>query len=184
MASTVEQRELSDSLGISSALYLGATDMLKLKAVLESTDDRDHGARALRRLAMVPMTATLARTTGIVAYMAKLQFELEQSELEPPGVCEELRSTIESVARIRSSLPGPSAGPCSNPHPSGQPQTPHLASASPTSGQRTSHWVGNNPIRTRKPQRSSFTPTPFQAPRRNYKSYLKNPFSYRHPARH
>ena len=101
VSAAAEQLALSDSLDVSSALYLGATDMLKLKAVLESSDDRDHGARALRRLAMVPMTAKLARTTGIAAYMAKLQFELEQSELDVPGVCEELRSTIESVARIR-----------------------------------------------------------------------------------
>ena len=73
VADTAEQRELSDSLGVSSALYLGAADMLKLKAALEEPNDLAHALRVLRRLSMVPMTTRLDTTSGMVAFLAELQ---------------------------------------------------------------------------------------------------------------
>ena len=73
VASAAEQRDLSDSLGVSSALYLGASDTLRLRAVLEQPKDQSHALRVLRRLSMVPMTLKLEETTGIAAFVAELQ---------------------------------------------------------------------------------------------------------------
>jgi hypothetical protein len=73
VAGAAEQRELSDSLGVSSALYLGASDMLKLRAMLEEPNDLTHALRVLRRLSMVPMTMRLDTTSGMVAFLAELQ---------------------------------------------------------------------------------------------------------------
>ena len=71
-AEDTERRNLSDSLGVSSAIHLGMADMLKLKAVLDAPDSAAHVDRALTRLAMVPMTAKLERATGVVAMLAEL----------------------------------------------------------------------------------------------------------------
>jgi hypothetical protein len=54
VASVAEQRELSDSLGVSSALMLGAGDMLKLQAAIDEAEDMDQvratlAARAVAR---------------------------------------------------------------------------------------------------------------------------------------
>ena len=72
VADAAEQRELSDGLGVSSALYLGAHDMLHLRAMLEQPNDAEHTQRVLRRLSMAPMTAQLDTTTGFVAFMIEL----------------------------------------------------------------------------------------------------------------
>ena len=72
VASTAEQRELSDSLGVSSALYLGANDMLKLKAMLEEPDAPAQVLRVLRRLSMVPMTIQLNNSTDMLEFMVLL----------------------------------------------------------------------------------------------------------------
>ena len=72
MIANAELCALSDSLGISSALYLGATDMLKLHVMLEQPDDTAHALCVLRRLSTVPITAQLESTTGILALMREL----------------------------------------------------------------------------------------------------------------
>ena len=66
-----EHSALSDRLGVSTALYLGATDMLKLLAMLEQPDDQTHALRVLRRLSTVPMTAQLESTTGFLAFLVE-----------------------------------------------------------------------------------------------------------------
>ena len=73
VANAAELRELSDSLDVSSALYLGAQDMLKLRTMLEQPHDLVHAERVLRRLSMTPMTSKLDETTGFVALMAELR---------------------------------------------------------------------------------------------------------------
>lgn len=68
-----EQSELSDALGVSSALYLCAADVLKLRAMIEQPEDPAHLLRVLRRLSSVPMTLQLDATSGMVAFFAELQ---------------------------------------------------------------------------------------------------------------
>ena len=72
VAGAAEQRELSDSLGVSSALYLGASDLLKLRAVIEDPPDVDHAMRVLRRLSTVPMTSQLDAATGMLSCLSTL----------------------------------------------------------------------------------------------------------------
>ena len=81
VADVAEQRELSDN--VSSALYLGASDMLKLHAMLEQPDDQAHALCVLRRLSTVPITAQLESTTGILALMRELSTdEIVQAAVE------------------------------------------------------------------------------------------------------
>ena len=83
VADVAEQRELSDNLSVSSALYLGASDMLKLHAMLEQPDDQAHALCVLRRLSTVPITAQLESTTGILALMRELSTdEIVQAAVE------------------------------------------------------------------------------------------------------
>ena len=49
VVSAAELGALSDNLGVSSALYLGASDMLKLRAMLEQPDDQAHALRGSLR---------------------------------------------------------------------------------------------------------------------------------------
>ena len=72
VASTTEQRELSDSLGVSSALYLGATDMLKLRAMLDEPDTPAQVLHVLRRLSMAPLTIQLNNSTDMLECMVSL----------------------------------------------------------------------------------------------------------------
>ena len=72
VASTTELRELSDSLGVSSALYLGATDMLKLRAMLDEPDTPAQVLHVLRRLSMAPLTIQLNKSTDILNFMVSL----------------------------------------------------------------------------------------------------------------
>ena len=72
VASTAEQCELSDSLGVSSALYLGASDMLKLRAMLEEPDSPAQVLRVLRRLSMAPLTIQLNNATDMLEFMVSL----------------------------------------------------------------------------------------------------------------
>ena len=72
VASTTELRELSDSLGVSSALYLGATDMLKLRAMLDEPDTPAQLLHVLRRLSMAPLTIQLNKSTDILNFMVSL----------------------------------------------------------------------------------------------------------------
>ena len=72
VSSDREIRALSDSLGVSSALYLGASDMLKLRAMLEEPKDPAHALRVLRRLSMAPLTTQLETSTGILAFADEL----------------------------------------------------------------------------------------------------------------
>ena len=65
----IAERELSDKLGVSSALMLGAHDMLRLRAMLEEPTNMAHAQLVLRRLSMVPMTIKLDETTGFVTFM-------------------------------------------------------------------------------------------------------------------
>ena len=51
---------------------LGASDMLKLQAMLEEPNDMAHAQCVLRRLSMVPMTMQLDATTGFLAFMVEL----------------------------------------------------------------------------------------------------------------
>ena len=101
MAGAAEQRELSDQLGVSSALYLGAHDMLKLRAMLEQPDDLAHAERVLRRLSMVPMTSKLDDTTGFVAFMAELSGQETVQAAVRAGAEEALNATA-LIARIVS----------------------------------------------------------------------------------
>ena len=73
MTRTAKLHELSDALGVSSSLYLGMTDMLKLKAALEEPEDATHVKCTLKRLSMVPMTAALESESGIVACVRELR---------------------------------------------------------------------------------------------------------------
>ena len=62
---------LSNELGVSATLYLGAEDVLKLRALLESSDE-SKTLRVLERLKSVPMTRELRNSTRIdesVAYL-------------------------------------------------------------------------------------------------------------------
>ena len=101
VASAAEQRALSDSLGVSSALYLGVSDMLKLQAMLEQPDNLAHAQRVLRRLSMVPMTSKLDETTGFVAFMAELSDQEMVQAAVQAGAEDALRATA-LIARIVS----------------------------------------------------------------------------------
>jgi hypothetical protein len=61
------------SLGVSTALYLGAEDVLKLRASLtEHADAPAEQLRVLNRLASVPMTRELCNNTRIDEAVAQL----------------------------------------------------------------------------------------------------------------
>ena len=57
---------------MSSALYLGASDMLKLRAMLEEPDTPAQVLRVLRRLSMVPLTIQLNNSTDMLELMVSL----------------------------------------------------------------------------------------------------------------
>lgn len=101
VASTAEQRELSDALGISSALYLGASDMLKLKAMLEEPTDMVHTQLVLRRLSMVPMTIKLNETTGFAAFLVELSSDETVQAAVQAGAEDAVHATT-LIARIVS----------------------------------------------------------------------------------
>ena len=101
MASTAEQRELSDSLGVSSALYLGANDMLKLKAMLEEPDAPAQVLRVLRRLSMVPMTIQLNNSTDMLEFMVLLSTDDTVQAAVQAGV-EEAAEVAALAARVVS----------------------------------------------------------------------------------
>ena len=101
MAGAAEQRELSDQLGVSSALYLGAHDMLKLRAMLEQPDNLAHAECVLRRLSSVPMTSKLDDTTGFVAFMAELSGQETVQAAVQAGAEEAVHATA-LIARIVS----------------------------------------------------------------------------------
>ena len=101
MAGDAEQRALSDSLGVSSALYLGAADMLKLKGMLEEPTDMAHAQLVLRRLSMVPMTCKLDETTGFVAFMAGLSSD-ETVQAAVEAGAEAAVQTVTLITRIVS----------------------------------------------------------------------------------
>ena len=101
VADAAELRQLSDSLCVSTALYLGAHDMLKLRAMLEEPDDLEHAERVLRRLSMVPMTSKLDETTGFVAFMAELSCQETVQAAVQAGAEEAVHATA-LIARIVS----------------------------------------------------------------------------------
>ena len=101
MSGTAEQRELSDSLGVSSALYLSASDVLKLRAMLEEPNDLAYAQRVLRRLSMVPMTIKLDETTGFVAFLAGLSSE-ETVQAAVQAGAEGAEWVVTIIARIVS----------------------------------------------------------------------------------
>ena len=109
VADAAEQRELSDGLGVSSALYLGAADMLKLKAVLEAPNDAAHAQRVLRRLSMVPMTMQLDTTTGFLAFMVELSTD-ETVQATVQAGAEEAVQAASLITRILSTWEARSSG--------------------------------------------------------------------------
>ena len=66
-------RALSDELGVSSALYLGASDMRKLRDIISDTSEYTQTERALHRFSMMPMTIVLDRNTSMVEFVSELQ---------------------------------------------------------------------------------------------------------------
>ena len=101
VASAADQRELSDSLGVSSALYLSAADMLKLKAMLEQPDDVAHALRVLQRLSTVPITRQLEETAGILAFLVGLSADETMQAAVEAGE-EEAKQAVTLMARIVS----------------------------------------------------------------------------------
>ena len=101
VAADAEQRALSDNLGVSSALMLGAHDMLRLRAMLEEPTDTAHAQLVLRRLSMVPMTIKLDETTGFVAFMAGLSSD-ETVQAAVEAGAEAAVQMVRLIARIRS----------------------------------------------------------------------------------
>ena len=87
VASTVALRELSDGLGVSSALYLGASDLLKLRAMIEQPEDQAHALRVLRRLSTVPMTGQLNVATSMLACLAELSVGRREGAGSGAGGC-------------------------------------------------------------------------------------------------
>ena len=63
--SVAEMNALSDTLGVSAARTLGVSDTETLRGVLEAPADGAQLMRALRRLAMAPLTVGLSASTGI-----------------------------------------------------------------------------------------------------------------------
>ena len=72
MAGILDVRALSDELGVSSALYLGASDVRKLRDMI-SASEHAKTERALRRFSMMPMTLVLDRNTHMVEFVSDLQ---------------------------------------------------------------------------------------------------------------
>lgn len=101
VASAAEQRDLSDSLGVSSALYLGVSDTLRLRSMLEQPSDQAHALLVLRRLSTAPITLRLEETTGIAAFMAELQTDETVQAAALAGVDEALQAS-DLISRIVS----------------------------------------------------------------------------------
>ena len=101
VASAVALRELSDSLGVSSALYLGASDLLKLRAMIEQPEDQAHALRVLRRLSTVPMTGQLNVATSMLACLAELSADARVRAAVQAGA-EEAVEAATLLARITS----------------------------------------------------------------------------------
>jgi hypothetical protein len=101
VASAAEQRELSDGLGVSSALYLGASDMLKLRAMLEEPDTPAQVLRVLRRLSMAPLTIHLNNSTEMLEFMVSLSTDDTVQAAVLAGV-EEAAEVATLAARVVS----------------------------------------------------------------------------------
>ena len=101
VASAAALRELSDGLGVSSALYLGASDLLRLKAMIEQPDDETHALRVLRRLSTVRMTGQLNAATHMLACLAELSADARVRAAAQAGV-EEAVEAAALLARITS----------------------------------------------------------------------------------
>ena len=88
---------------MSSALYLGAADMLKLKAMLEQPDDVAHALRVLQRLSTVPITHQLEETAGvgILAFLVGLSAD-ETMQAAVEAGAEEAKQAVTLMARIVS----------------------------------------------------------------------------------
>ena len=99
VSSGSEVRDLSDSLGVSSALYLGASDLLKLRAMIENPCDVEHATRVLRRLSTVPMTSQLDGATGMRACLASLAGNETMQAAVHEGA-EEAVEVAEVIARL------------------------------------------------------------------------------------
>lgn len=72
MAGVLNVRALSDDLGVSSALYLGAQDMRKLRDMISNASEYKQTERPLHRLSMMPMTLMLDRNTRMVEFVSEL----------------------------------------------------------------------------------------------------------------
>ena len=73
MAGIVDVCALSDKLGVSSALYLGAHDIHKLLTMIDDATDYMQAEPVLRRLSMVHLTLALDRATSMVASVSLYQ---------------------------------------------------------------------------------------------------------------
>ena len=78
--SVADMNALSDSLGVSAARALSVSDTLKLHGVLEAPADSAELMRALRRLAMAPLTCGLSASTRIDEAVAVVQADESASE--------------------------------------------------------------------------------------------------------
>ena len=94
--------DLSDSLGVSSALYLGAHHMLKLRAILEQPDDKAQGMRALRRFSMARLTSKLEEATGILAFMRELSTDETVQDAAQLGEHDALEAVTLSARTVRA----------------------------------------------------------------------------------
>ena len=72
---------LSDSLGVSAARTLNVSDTLTLGGVLEAPANSNQLMRALRRLAMAPITCGLSASTRIDEAVAMVQADESASSV-------------------------------------------------------------------------------------------------------